>query len=91
MKFLNLVILFIQKIFKKVFNRNLLIKMIDKILPRIQIYSSKMFKKIDIFEEAIEKSNKKFVCITYPNVPLIKPKKRKLEFCKKSTNGRIRQ
>ena len=56
--------------------------MIDKILPRIQIYSSKMFKKIDIFEEAIEKSNKKFVCITYPNVPLIKPKKGNWNFAK---------
>ena len=59
-----------------------LIKMIDKILPRIQIYTRKMYKKIDIFEEAIEKSNKNFVCITYPNAPLIKPKKGNWNFAK---------
>ena len=52
-----------------------LIKLIDIIIPRIHIYNRKMYKKIDIFEEAIENSNKNFVCITYPNSRLIKGKK----------------
>ena len=57
-------------------------KMINIILPRIHIYTRKIYKKIDVFEEAIEKSNKDFVCITYPNAGFIKCKKRNWNFAK---------
>ena len=57
-------------------------KIIDLIIPRIQIYNRKMYKKLDIFQEALDKSNKDFVCITYPNAPLIKTKKGKWDFAK---------
>lgn len=57
-------------------------KKIDIIIPRIQIYNRKMYKKLDIFREALDKSNKDFVCITYPNAPLIKTKKGKWDFAK---------
>ena len=59
-----------------------LIALIDMIIPRIQIYNYKMYKKIDIFQEALDKSNKDFICITYPNAPLIKTKKGKWDFAK---------
>ena len=56
--------------------------LIDMIIPRIQIYNHKMYKKIDIFQEALDNSNKDFICITYPNAPLIKTKKSKWDFAK---------
>ena len=59
-----------------------LIALIDMIIPRIQIYNHKMYKKIDIFQEALDNSNKDFICITYPNAPLIKTKKGKWDFAK---------
>ena len=66
-------------------------KLIDIIIPRIQIYNHRLYKKIDEFEQAIENSNKDFVSITYPNAPLIPTKKRKMGFCQKSSNGSNRQ
>ena len=50
-------------------------KLISIIIPRIQIYNHRLYKRIDEFEQAIENSNKDFVCITYPNAPLIPTKK----------------
>ena len=57
-------------------------KLIDIIIPRIQIYNHRLYKRIDEFEQAIENSNKDFVCITYPNAPLIPTKKGKWDFAK---------
>ena len=57
-------------------------KLIDVIIPRIQIYNHKMYNKKDIFQQAIDNSNKDFVCITYPNAPLIKTKKGNWDFAK---------
>ena len=59
-----------------------LIKLIDMIIPRIQIYNHKMYKKIDIFQEALDNSNKDFICITYPNSSLMKTKKGNWDFAK---------
>ena len=59
-----------------------MLKLIDIIIPRIQIYNHRLYKKIDEFEQAIENSNKDFVCITYPNAPLIPTKKGKWDFAK---------
>ena len=39
-------------------------KLIDIIIPRIQIYTHRLYKRINEFEQAIENSNKDFVCIT---------------------------
>lgn len=64
-----------------------IVELIDMIIPRIQIYNYKMYKHMDEFEQAIKNSNKDFVCITYPNAPLIPTKKRKLGFCKKLTSS----
>ena len=64
-----------------------IVELIDIIIPRIQIYNYKMYKHMDEFEQAIKNSNKDFVCITYPNAPLIPTKKRKLGFCKKLTSS----
>ena len=41
-----------------------------------------MYKHLDEFEQAIENSNKDFVCITYPNAPLIPTKKGTWDFAK---------
>ena len=57
-------------------------KLIGIIIPRIQIYNHRLYKRIDEFEQAIENSNKDFVCITYPNAPLIPTKKGKWDFAK---------
>ena len=57
-------------------------ELINIIIPRIQIYNRKMYKKLDIFQEAIDNSNKDFICITYPNAPLIKTKKGNWDFAK---------
>ena len=57
-------------------------KLIGIIIPRIQIYNHRLYKRIDEFEQAIENSNKDFVSITYPNAPLIPTKKGKWEFTK---------
>ena len=57
-------------------------KLIDVIIPRIQIYNHKMYNKKDIFQQTIDNSNKDFVCITYPNAPLIKTKKGNWDFAK---------
>ena len=59
-----------------------IVELIDMIIPRIQIYNYKMYKHIDEFEQAIENSNKDFVCITYPNAPLIPTKKGNWDFAK---------
>ena len=59
-----------------------IIELIDLILPRIQIYNYKMYERLDEFEQAIENSNKDFVCITYPNAPLIPTKKGTWDFAK---------
>ena len=68
-----------------------IMKLIDIIITRIQIYNHRLNKRIDEFETAIENSNKDFVYITYPNAPLIPTKKRKMGFCKKSSNGSNRR
>ena len=57
-------------------------KLIGIIIPRIQIYNHRLYKRIDEFEQAIENSNKDFVSITYPNAPLIPTKKGKWDFAK---------
>ncbi|WP_407421674.1 transposase, partial [Methanobrevibacter sp.] len=59
-----------------------IVELIDMIIPRIQIYNYKMYKHIDEFEQAIKNSNKDFVCITYPNAPLIPTKKGNWDFAK---------
>ena len=59
-----------------------ILELIDIIIPRIQIYNHRLYKRIDDFETAIENSNKDFVCITYPNAPLIPTKKGKWDFAK---------
>lgn len=59
-----------------------IIKIIDIIIPRIQIYNHRLYKRIDEFQQAIDNSNKDFVCITYPNAPLIPTKKGKWDFAK---------
>ncbi len=59
-----------------------IVELIDIILPRIQIYNHKLYKHIDEFEQAIENSNKDFVCITYPNAALIPTKKGTWNFAK---------
>ena len=59
-----------------------ILNLIDIILLRIQIYNHRLYKRIDEFEQAIENSNKDFVCITYPNAPLIPLKKGKWGFAK---------
>ena len=59
-----------------------IVEVIDMIIPRIQIYNYKMYKHIDEFEQAIKNSNKDFVCITYPNAPLIPTKKGNWDFAK---------
>ena len=58
------------------------VELIDIILPRIHIYTYKMYERLDEFEQAIENSNKDFVCITYPNAPLIPTKKGNWDFAK---------
>ena len=63
-------------------NEHEIIEFIDLILPKLQIYSHKMYKRIDEFEQAMENSNKEFVCITYPTAPLIKTKKGNWDFAK---------
>lgn len=40
------------------------VELIDVILTRIQIYNHRIYKKLDEFEEALNNSNKYFVCIT---------------------------
>ena len=67
------------------------VELIDVILTRIQIYNHRIYRKLDEFEEALNNSNKDFVCITYPNAPLIPLKSKKMGLCKKFTNGSIRQ
>ena len=57
-------------------------KLIGIIIPRIQIYNHRLYKRIDEFEQAIENSNNDFVSITYPNAPLIPTKKGKWDFAK---------
>lgn len=59
-----------------------IVELIDMIIPRIQIYNYKMYKHMDEFEQAIKNSNKDFVCITYPNAPLIPTKKGNWDFAK---------
>ena len=59
-----------------------IVELIDIIIPRIQIYNYKMYKHMDEFEQAIKNSNKDFVCITYPNAPLIPTKKGNWDFAK---------
>ena len=70
------------KIREKHINEEQIVELIDIILPRIQIYNYKMYERLDEFEQAIENSNKDFVCITYPNAPLIPTKKGNWDFAK---------
>lgn len=58
------------------------VELIDVILTRIQIYNHRIYRKIDEFEEALNNSNKDFVCITYPNAPLIPLKSKKWDIAK---------
>lgn len=70
------------KIKEEHINEENIVELIDMIIPRIQIYNYKMYKHIDEFEQAIKNSNKDFVCITYPNAPLIPTKKGNWDFAK---------
>ena len=70
------------KIREEHINEEHIVELIDMILPRIQIYNYKMYERLDEFEQALENSNKDFVCITYPNAPLIPTKKGNWDFAK---------
>lgn len=68
---------------RKEFNNDeQIVALIDLILPKLHLYTHKMYNRIDEFEQAINNSNKDFVCITYPNAPLIKTKKGNWDFAK---------
>ena len=58
------------------------VELIDVILTRIQIYNKRIYRKLDEFEEALNNSNKDFVCITYPNAPLIPLKSKDWDIAK---------
>ena len=72
-------------------NDEKMIELISIIIPIFQIYNHKLYKRLNEFEQAIENSNKDFVCISYPNAPLIKTKKGNWDFAKKPANGSNRR